>query len=218
MGFLAVVMSAGDFSDFLNRMDLISLIAEEDRRLILSIEESRTAVEARLVSLSDKKQELASLIEELGSAQDSLLAAQAEQQRVVSGIEAQMRDNQDQLAQLQTEAAAIQSRMSQIQSNSAPSGGGGGYAPPPSGGGTHNMTATAYCLQGTTATGMQAGRGVIAVDPGVIRLGSRVHVSGYGDAIAADTGGAIRGNKIDVWLPCGEAIAWGVRTVTVTVY
>ena len=65
---------------------------------------------------------------------------------------------------------------------------------------------------------MPVGRGIIAVDPSVIPLGSRVHVSGYGDAIAADTGGAIQGNIIDVWLPCGEAYSWGRRTVTVTVY
>jgi 3D (Asp-Asp-Asp) domain-containing protein len=65
---------------------------------------------------------------------------------------------------------------------------------------------------------MPVGRGIIAVDPNVIPLGSRVHVSGYGDAIAADTGGAIHGNIVDVWLPCGEAYAWGRRTVTITVY
>lgn len=79
-----------------------------------------------------------------------------------------------------------------------------------------NFIATAYCLEGTTANGMQSGPGIIAVDPSIIPLGSSVFVSGYGSAIAADTGGAIVGNRIDVWLPCGAAIAWGVRSVSVS--
>ena len=90
--------------------------------------------------------------------------------------------------------------------------------PAAAGGRTITMTATAYCLTGTTANGSQAGPGIIAVDPSVIPLGSHVYVSGYGDAIAADTGGAIVGNIIDVWLPCGAAIQWGRQTVMVTIY
>jgi 3D (Asp-Asp-Asp) domain-containing protein len=51
---------------------------------------------------------------------------------------------------------------------------------------------------GRTATGLRAGFGVVAVDPRVIPLGSLVYVEGYGFAIAADTGGAIKGNRIDL--------------------
>lgn len=78
------------------------------------------------------------------------------------------------------------------------------------------FTATAYCLTGHTATGMYAGPGIIAVDPRVIPLGAHVYVSGYGRALAADTGGAIQGHVIDVWLSCRSAIQWGRRTVTVS--
>ena len=68
------------------------------------------------------------------------------------------------------------------------------------------MTATAYdpspqTIPGTTgrtATGMYATYGIIAVDPRVIKLGTLCYVEGYGFAIAADTGGAIKGNKIDL--------------------
>jgi len=60
--------------------------------------------------------------------------------------------------------------------------------------------------------------GVAAVDPAVIPLGTHLTVPGYGDAVAADTGSAIRGTRIDVWLPTVErARAWGTRTVTVTI-
>ena len=113
--------------------------------------------------------------------------------------------------------------MNQIQQSSPAAGSdnGGGYSEdnsaPRGGGSSFTVEATAYCLGGTTATGMPVGRGVIAVDPGVIPLGSRVHVSGYGDAIAADTGGAIQGNRIADWLPSCEAYYWCRRTVTVPV-
>ncbi|MDT2753547.1 3D domain-containing protein [Enterococcus pseudoavium] len=59
---------------------------------------------------------------------------------------------------------------------------------------------------------------VVAVDPSVIPLGSMVEVSGYGIAIAGDTGGAIKGNIIDCHFPTVEqCIQWGRRSVTVTV-
>ena len=68
----------------------------------------------------------------------------------------------------------------------------------------HLMEATAYTPDlngygtGYTATGVKAAEGQIAVDPRVIPLGSKVYVEGYGYAVATDTGGAIRGNRIDV--------------------
>lgn len=60
---------------------------------------------------------------------------------------------------------------------------------------------------------------VIAVDPSVIPLGSKVYVEGYGTAIAADTGGGIDGKMIDVFIPNhGDALQWGRKDVKVTVY
>lgn len=92
---------------------------------------------------------------------------------------------------------------------------------------TLTVTATAYTAQcngcsGITATGINLNENrqakVIAVDPNVIPLGSKVYVEGYGEAIAGDTGGAIKGNKIDLHVSTkDEAYNWGVRTVNVTV-
>ncbi|MEG0259416.1 MAG: 3D domain-containing protein [Lysinibacillus sp.] len=83
---------------------------------------------------------------------------------------------------------------------------------------------TAYCAgcSGTTAYGIDLranpNQKVIAVDPRVIPLGTKVWVEGYGEAIAGDTGGAIKGNKIDVFMPQHEnAMAWGVKTVKIRV-
>ena len=83
------------------------------------------------------------------------------------------------------------------------------------------MEATAYLPtdgggDGITATGIRARHGVVAVDPNVIPLGTRVYIPGYGEAIAADTGGDIVGNRIDVVLEdYGSAMQFGRRTVDV---
>lgn len=83
---------------------------------------------------------------------------------------------------------------------------------------------TAYCegCSGITAYGLDLrsnpNQKVIAVDPNIIALGTKVWVEGYGEAIAGDTGGAIKGNKIDVFIPTYDgAIDWGVRTVKVKI-
>jgi 3D (Asp-Asp-Asp) domain-containing protein len=69
---------------------------------------------------------------------------------------------------------------------------------------------------GRTATGMKAQFGVVAVDPRIIPLGTYVFVEGYGFAIAADTGGAIKGKKIDLCFNSRrESLAWGRRPVKV---
>jgi 3D (Asp-Asp-Asp) domain-containing protein len=79
-----------------------------------------------------------------------------------------------------------------------------------------SVYATAYCLKGTTATGLPVGPGIVAVDPTVIPLGTRMTIPGYGDGVAADTGGAIRGARIDVWMAsCADAAAF-TRQVTIT--
>ena len=87
----------------------------------------------------------------------------------------------------------------------------------------YTMEATAYLptdgsATGTTAMGIPARRGVVAVDPGVIPLGSRVYIPGYGVAIAADTGGAIRGQKVDLCMETyGECMNFGRRNIEVYV-
>jgi 3D (Asp-Asp-Asp) domain-containing protein len=66
---------------------------------------------------------------------------------------------------------------------------------------------------------MPVGWGVVAVDPSVIPLGSRLYIPGYGKGVAADVGGGIRGRIIDLWFPTyARCAAWGRRTVTITIY
>jgi len=81
--------------------------------------------------------------------------------------------------------------------------------------------ATAYSLRGRTASGRMVSRGLIAADPSVLPLGSRVRLEhpGYsGEYLVADTGGAIRGRRIDIWTPStSEAMRFGRRTVKLTI-
>ena len=77
----------------------------------------------------------------------------------------------------------------------------------------------AYHLPGRTASGLPVGKGVVAVDPRLIPLGTKLFVPGYGRAIAADVGVGIKGRIIDLWMPTDAAARrWGRKTVVITVY
>ncbi len=92
---------------------------------------------------------------------------------------------------------------------------------------TLTVSATAYTANckrcsGITTLGLNLKKNptlkVISVDPKVIKLGTKVFVEGYGYAIAGDTGGAIKGNKIDIFVPSQKnAIQWGRKTVKVNI-
>jgi 3D (Asp-Asp-Asp) domain-containing protein len=81
--------------------------------------------------------------------------------------------------------------------------------------------ATAYSLRGRTASGRPVSKGVIAADPRVLPLGSRVRLeagSYSGEYLVADTGGAVRGYRIDIWTPStSEAFRFGRRAVKLSV-
>ena len=83
-----------------------------------------------------------------------------------------------------------------------------------------SFTATAYCLKGRTAMGHGVRRGIIAADPRVLRLGSKINVGAgaySGEYLVSDTGGAVKGRRLDIWMPsCAEARRFGRRTVTVS--
>ena len=86
-----------------------------------------------------------------------------------------------------------------------------------------NVVATGYTpgdpgCTGITYTGTKASRGTIAVDPKVIPFGTKLYIPGYGYGVAADTGGAIKGNKIDLCYETrAEALNWSIKNITVYV-
>lgn len=89
---------------------------------------------------------------------------------------------------------------------------------------TMTVVATGYSSQdpgvdNITSTGATLKKGIIAVDPSVIPYGTRIYVPGYGYGIAADTGGGIRGNRLDLaFSNKSQALNFGRRTVTIRIY
>lgn len=84
-----------------------------------------------------------------------------------------------------------------------------------------HFVATAYSLRGRTASGRNVSRGIIAADRKVLPLGTRVRLDAgnySGEYLVADTGGLVRGRKIDIWMPnSSEAMRFGRKTVKLTV-
>ena len=84
-----------------------------------------------------------------------------------------------------------------------------------------SFRATAYCLRGRTASGGSVRRGIVAADRRVLPLGTKIQISAgaySGTYTVADTGGAVKGNVLDIWVPsCAEANRFGRRNVTVAV-
>jgi 3D (Asp-Asp-Asp) domain-containing protein len=84
-----------------------------------------------------------------------------------------------------------------------------------------SFRATAYCLKGRTASGGGVRRGIVAADPRVLPLGTKIFVNAgsySGTYTVTDTGGVIKGNILDIWVPsCSEAIGFGRRSISVSV-
>ena len=160
-------------------------------------------------------------------------AAVSERRRTVSTLRRQQALTAQRLTALESRARAAERRSADLTAEAAgavDTATASDPSPPPTtatapapatpaGTRTLVVDAVAYHLSGSTASGLPVGIGVIAVDPAVIPLGTRVFVPGYGPAVAADVGSAIRGNIIDLWMPStAQAQAWGRRSVTITVY
>ncbi|MEH6856437.1 3D domain-containing protein [Priestia megaterium] len=157
-------------------------------------------------------------------AQKEQQQAQAEQaqkeQQQAQAEQAQKEQQQAQAEQAQKEQQQAQAEQAQKEQQPAESS-------QQANGKSMTVEATAYTANcagcsGTTATGVDLkanpNQKVIAVDPSVIPLGSKVYVEGYGEAVAADTGGAIKGNRIDVFVPSeGDAQQFGRKSVKITV-
>ncbi|MEH7166887.1 peptidoglycan-binding protein [Priestia megaterium] len=143
-----------------------------------------------------------------------------EEQQQAQAEQAQKEQQQAQAEQAQKEQQQAQAEQAQKEQQPAESS-------QQANGKSMTVEATAYTANcagcsGTTATGVDLkanpNQKVIAVDPSVIPLGSKVYVEGYGEAVAADTGGAIKGNRIDVFVPSeGDAQQFGRKSVKITV-
>ena len=226
----AVLLGAASFDDALTRLDHVDRMAALDRRI--AGEAARAG--RRLARLS---QELAAREAELGRLRDEAEAAAAslEQTRVdraayIEQLAAERRLTESEISSLEDQAVAAEEQAEEAAAaaaTSAPPAAAPVAAPeeaaapaaPAASGTQMTVVSTAYALTGTTATGIPVGPGIVAVDPSVIPLGTRMTIPGYGEGVAADTGGAIIGARIDVWVPTeAQAVQWGIRTVTITLH
>jgi peptidoglycan DL-endopeptidase CwlO len=217
---IAVILGAESLSDAVSALEGLDRVATLDKEIVAQVRTRRVALKTAVRRLAARQAEVRALTAQAKAARYSLAAAQSERSSYLSKLRQQQALNRDQIARLSQQASAAESRSEDLVSG----GPGGGSPPPPSppsAGGKRTMTvqSTGYCLRGTTSTGIPVGWGVVAVDPAVIPLGTRMFVPGYGNGVAADTGRGVRGSFIDLWFPsCTQALQWGRRTLTITLF
>ena len=217
---LALILGAGSLDEALSTVETMDLAARQDEDLVGRARTSAGRLARLSNSLAAKQRELDQLAAVRAAAAASLAAARADRLRTLASLRAARADNVGRIERLDERARTLASVQAApptpVSTPGAPSLPAG-----PASSGVRSLTvlATGYALPGRTASGRPVGWGVVAVDPSVIPMGSRIAIPGYGMGVASDTGGAIAGARIDLWFPSvAQAHEWGSRTVTITVY
>ncbi len=244
---LEILLGSESLTDAISAIDEINRLAELNDDIIRDAQETEATLQRALQKLKEKRQNVKAAAEEVDQAMASLAAQKLERSAYIETLAADRALNDLRIAELVADAAAAEQRAQELnaaaaaraanevvpasaaaQQESAPSSGSTSPSPPsPPPAAARNglepgmtlvVDAVAYSLTGYTASGTPVGLGVVAVDPSVIPLGTRMFIPGYGEGIAADTGSAIIGNIIDLWFPTyGQAASWGRKTVTITI-
>ena len=212
-----VVLGATSIDEAADGLDGLDRAAVQTAAIIQQTRAARSRLGAARARLARRAAELDELAAAADAEASELAAAVAEREQYVADLHRRQGLNTARIATIQAQAhaagtlAVAASPVARTAATAAPV-----RAVPA--GGTLTVTSTGYVLRGRTSSGVPTGPGVVAVDPSVIPLGTRLTVPGYGEAIAADTGGSVIGNTIDLWFPTLEqAHAWGRRTVTITI-
>jgi 3D (Asp-Asp-Asp) domain-containing protein/septal ring factor EnvC (AmiA/AmiB activator) len=220
---LEIVFGATSLDEALSALDTLSRASSQGEDVLLQLQAARTQLRDASRSLSVRTAALATALGEARATTRSLEAARTTRTAYLDSLAAKRRLTEQQLSALEAEVQAADMRTASLpaasvsQSDASPEL----ASVPPVAVGARSITvsATGYSLGGSTATGLPVGWGVAAVDPSVIPLGTRMTVPGYGDAIAADTGGSVVGATIDLWFPTTvQAMAWGRRIVTISLH
>ena len=217
---IAIVLGAGSLDEAMTGLDSLQRSARQSRAICAQARAARTEVRARARELAARERRLDSLAAAarghataLAAAVDRRRAYVAELRRREGAARAAAAERQARAAQVVSQTIGATAASPTVRVVEA----AGTETPAVRGVHTLTVDAVAYNLPGRTASGLPVGHGVVAVDPAVIPLGTRMIVPGYGTAIAADVGSAVRGLVIDLWFPTlAEAQAWGRRTVTIT--
>ena len=212
---LAVVLGASSVADALGNLDSLDRIATQDREIIIQTREAKRTATSLSQTLVSKQRDLQTLADQASQSVVALQQAHSERTSYLASLSTQQRLNAASISSYQQQAFAVEARARELATVAAtPVSDTTSVA---SGAHSLTVTATGYSIDGRTATGAPTGWGVVAVDPSVIPLGTRLSIPGYGSGVAADTGGAIQGATIDLWFPTvAQANAWGRRTVTIS--
>jgi peptidoglycan DL-endopeptidase CwlO len=231
---LSIVLGAKTLDEAISSIETVNASAATDRSVVAQVRATRTSYLRLQRRQAARAAELGRLQASAAASATALSSARSQRVSYLEQLASQRALNRSQIGSLESRAQAIQARAEQLAvrqaavasvpaplSSPAPAPAPSAPAPGPSAaaGRTLTVIATAYTLRGHTATGAPVGYGVVAVDPSVIPLGTRMSIPGYGEGVAADTGGAIQGAVIDLWFPnAAAASAWGRRTVTITLH
>jgi 3D (Asp-Asp-Asp) domain-containing protein len=216
---LAIVLGADSLDTVLTGLDNLGQIARGDERVVEQMRGARRSLSGLQRRLADRQQRLDGLVAVAAASARSLESARASRAAYVTELSSERRLTAGAIARVQVQAQAAQQKAQTLEVVPPASPAATAEAPTSVSGRTITVSATGYALPGTTATGIPVGWGVAAVDPSVIPLGTHFTVPGYGEAVAADIGGAVQGATIDLWFPCvAQAQAWGRRTVTITLH
>ena len=239
-----ILLSASSLSDAIDSIAIVNRVSARDAMLIGNVQRGLATSRRAERALTAEQGRLTAASAAADAEADRAEAARGAKAALVANLRSSKQIAARRLTQIEEAAAAAREKAAAIEDdtdtggNGTTSGGGdtgggstgdggdpgGGTdpAPPPPGpvgsGDTLTVVSTAYAIHGTTATGIRTRRGICATDPRVIPLGTQFDVPGYGRCVAADTGGDIKGNRIDVWVETeGEALQWGFKTVTVSI-
>ena len=205
---MAVLVGAESLDDAISGLENLHRVAVQYRVVIEQAEAERARLVRATRRLAEQEAQARQTEAATAATVAALDAARRERESLVASLTAKRNSNARTLSSLGSQLAAGQAQRPTTELSGAVAG-------------TNSMTVTAtgYSLTGKTATGVPVGYGIVAVDPAVIPLGTHMTVPGYGEGVAADTGGSVGGSRIDLWFPTrAEALAWGTRTVTITLH
>jgi 3D (Asp-Asp-Asp) domain-containing protein len=233
--FLSLFLGASSIEDALDSVDSLQRAAGASNTVLDEATAARMRVARLLDALTTRRDDLRRLRAAAAARTRDLEQARAARAAYIDKLHAEQVLNDRQITEAVAVAGAAQSAASleTVKADAAPSItsiGANTVVPPPQpspapqapvskSGKTLTVVATAYTVRGTTATGIRTGPGVVAVDPTVIPLGTTMTIPGYGEGVAADTGSAIKGLRIDLWVPtAADAAKWQWQTVTITLH
>ncbi|MFK4964030.1 3D domain-containing protein [Lactococcus formosensis subsp. bovis] len=230
---LNVVLNANDFHEAIQAWTNLSVILRAEDAQAKDLVDTQKTLETMQSSLLQTKDELKTAqadyqkqAENLEESIHTLKNKVADNQTVLEEMKAQAEMAKDTTVDEDADKPKVEPLASKKKEESKTSEAKDTTITTPSsdGGTSLTVSATAYSsdngLGFITATGINLHQNpiCIAVDPSVIPLGKMVEVPGYGIAIAGDTGGAIKGNIIDVHLPTtAQAQAWGRKTIQINI-